>query len=73
MCHYLLDILVLTSYFEGSPNIVKEAISCGLPVISVDVGDVKEQIDGIDNCQNYHNDKFDENFGKTNKRNFRES
>ena len=46
-----LDILVLTSFFEGSPNIVKEALSCGLPVISVDVGDVKKQLHGAGNCQ----------------------
>ncbi|NYT11115.1 MAG: glycosyltransferase family 4 protein [Methanomassiliicoccales archaeon] len=34
------DVLVLCSKYEGSPTIVKEAISCGIPVVSTDVGDV---------------------------------
>jgi teichuronic acid biosynthesis glycosyltransferase TuaC len=41
------DALLVTSDYEGSPTIVKEAISCGLPVVSVDVGDVKERLAGI--------------------------
>lgn len=38
------DCLLMTSDWEGSPNIVKEAIACNLPVVSVDVGDVKERL-----------------------------
>lgn len=44
------DVLLLTSYHEGSPNVVKEALACNLPVVSVDVGDVRERIEGVDNC-----------------------
>ena len=29
---------------------IKEALACGLPIVSVDVGDVKELIDGIEGC-----------------------
>jgi glycosyltransferase involved in cell wall biosynthesis len=44
------DVLLLTSMHEGSPTVVKEALACGLPVISVDVGDVAERIEGIEGC-----------------------
>jgi glycosyltransferase involved in cell wall biosynthesis len=38
------DCFLFTSDSEGSPNIIKEAIACNLPVISVDVGDVRERL-----------------------------
>ena len=44
------DVLILTSMHEGSPTIVKEALACNLPVVSVDVGDVAERLAGIDGC-----------------------
>jgi glycosyltransferase involved in cell wall biosynthesis len=44
------DALVLTSLAEGSPNCVKEALACGLPVVAVDAGDVREIVEGLTNC-----------------------
>ncbi len=38
------DCLLLTSDQEGSPNAVKEALCCDLPVVTVDVGDVSRWI-----------------------------
>ncbi len=34
------DVLVLTSWHEGSPNVIKEAMFCSCPFVSVKVGDV---------------------------------
>jgi glycosyltransferase involved in cell wall biosynthesis len=45
------DALVFTSMQEGSPNVVKEALACNLPVVSVRVGDVPQRIGGIEGCE----------------------
>ena len=44
------NALLLTSIHEGSPNIVKEALACNIPVVSTDVGDVRERLHGIQGC-----------------------
>lgn len=43
------DALLLTSLHEGSPNIIKEACMCNLPIVSVNVGDVLDILFGISN------------------------
>jgi glycosyltransferase involved in cell wall biosynthesis len=41
------DCLLVTSDWEGGPAVVKEALACNLPVVSVDVGDVRELLAGV--------------------------
>ena len=41
------DVMILCSDSEGSPTSVKEALACNLPVVSTDVGDVREIMRGI--------------------------
>ena len=44
------DVVLLTSLHEGSPNVIKEALACEVPIVSVDVGDVRERLNGIEGC-----------------------
>jgi len=45
------DAVLLTSRWEGSPNVVKEALGCNVPVISTPVGDVAYWLEGVDGCE----------------------
>lgn len=44
------DALLMTSHSEGSPQVIKEAMACGCPIVSVDVGDVKDRVKGVEGC-----------------------
>jgi len=41
------DVLLMTSFHEGSNNSVKEALACSLPIVSVDCGDIRDRLKGI--------------------------
>lgn len=47
---YNCDALLMTSKSEGSPQVIKEAMACGCPIVSVDVGDVAERTNGVEGC-----------------------
>lgn len=53
------DALIFTSLQEGSPNAVKEALACNLPVVSVPVGDVADRLQGTEGCELCADDKPD--------------
>jgi teichuronic acid biosynthesis glycosyltransferase TuaC len=56
-----IDLLIMTSVSEGSPQIIKEALSCNTPIVSTNVGDVKRLIENVSSCALV--DSFDaENF-----------
>ena len=44
------NILLHTTLWEGSPNLIKEAMACNIPIVSTDVGDVKKVIGNTAGC-----------------------
>jgi glycosyltransferase involved in cell wall biosynthesis len=53
------DALVLTSAAEGSPMVIKEAMACNLPIVSVRVGDVPEVVGDTPGCALADHDPLD--------------
>ena len=52
-----VNVLVLASIKEGSPNVIKEAMACNLPIVATDVGDIKEVISAVRGCKIVEPDK----------------
>ncbi len=44
------DILLITSFYESSSQVAKEAMACNCPIVSTDVGIVRELTSGIEGC-----------------------
>jgi len=44
------SVVLLSSLWEGSPNAIKEAMACNVPIVSTDVGDVKEILSQTKGC-----------------------
>ncbi len=45
-----VNVLATCSYMEGSPNVIKEAMSCNCPIVSSDVGDVMWVMENTEGC-----------------------
>lgn len=45
-----VDVVLMTSFTEGSPQFIKEAMACNCPVVSVPVGDVPDVTNDIEGC-----------------------
>jgi teichuronic acid biosynthesis glycosyltransferase TuaC len=45
-----VDVCLMTSHTEGSPQFIKEAMACNCPIVTVNVGDVNERLSGVDGC-----------------------
>lgn len=52
VCQYLnaVDCALMTSFTEGSPQFIKEAMACNCPIVTTDVGSVKEIIKDTEGC-----------------------
>ncbi len=53
------DLLLSTSLWEGSPNVIKEGMACNCPIVTTNVGDVKWLLEGVEGCFITTNDPKD--------------
>lgn len=44
------DIVILCSLWEGSPNVIKEAMACNRTIVTTKVGDVEWLMDSVEGC-----------------------
>lgn len=44
------DVVLMTSMWEGSPNVIKEAMACSRPIVATNVGDIAERTKELDGC-----------------------
>lgn len=44
------DVVLLTSLYEGSPNVIKESMACSRPIVATNVGDIAEVIRDTKGC-----------------------
>jgi glycosyltransferase involved in cell wall biosynthesis len=42
--------VLMTSRWEGSPNVIKEAMACNTPIVATCVGDVENLLKNVDGC-----------------------
>ena len=47
---YAADVFLMTSFSEGSPQVIKEAMACNRPIVSTNVGDVEWVFGNTDGC-----------------------
>ena len=47
---YASDVFFMTSFTEGSPQVIKEAMACCRPIVSTDVGDVRWVMGDTNGC-----------------------
>lgn len=48
--YYSADVVILSSLYEGSPNVIKEAMACNKAIVSTNVGDVEEILANTKGC-----------------------
>jgi glycosyltransferase involved in cell wall biosynthesis len=61
------DVMVLPSFYEGSANALKEAMACNVPLVTTDMGDCRERIEGVEGCyvaKTYEVEEFAELLGR---------